>query len=360
MSRIFTVAMVHKVMVAILVGWVVITGWWIWREIYRRPVEANGAVTITIAPGESVRMIANRLESSGVIRHAWLFRVYAKWRDIDTKIQAGEFKVESPVTLAHVIESLAFGIQQKEKEITILPGWDLPDIGSYLEKEGVGTVAEFFALVGEPARVYDPPYAAVGKERVAPVFPSDARILADRPLTVSYEGYLAPETYRIFADATLSDIVTKLLDQRDHQFTEEIYAAIENSHRTVHEVLTVASIVEREVRSEEDRALVADIFWRRYDAGWLLQADSTVHYAVGKKGELFTTKADRESESPWNTYKRTGLPPGPISNPSLATIRAVVYSKKNDHWYFLTTLDGEVKYAKTLDEHNRNVAKYLR
>jgi len=122
----------------------------------------------------------------------------------------------------------------------------------------------------------------------------------------------------------------------------------------------MASILEREVRSKDDKAIVSDLFWRRYNLNWALQADSTVHYAVRKKGDVFTTREDRDSVSPWNTYKYPGLPLGPISSPSLGSIMAAIYPEGNNYWYFLTDSDGAVHYAKNLDEHNQNVQKYLR
>jgi UPF0755 protein len=116
----------------------------------------------------------------------------------------------------------------------------------------------------------------------------------------------------------------------------------------------MASLLEREVRSPADKKKVSDLFWRRYAMGWALQADSTVHYVHGKKGDVFTTSAERKIDSPWNTYKYPGLPIGPISTPSLNAIMAAIYPEKNEYWYFLTTPEGEVKYAKTLEEHNAN------
>jgi UPF0755 protein len=187
-----------------------------------------------------------------------------------------------------------------------------------------------------------------------------SKLLADKPSFISYEGFLAPDTYRIFKNSTATDIVKKLIFERNSQFTDKMYEDVKKSDRTLFEVITMASIVEREVRGKEDKSIVADIFWRRYDMNWALQADSTVHYAVGKKGNVFTTKEDRDSMSEWNTYRWPGLPLGPISNPSLESIIATIYPTKNNNWYFLTATDGSVKYGKTLEEHNQNVFRYLR
>ncbi len=234
----------------------------------------------------------------------------------------------------------------------MLPGWTLREVAAYFEREGIVTTDEVFQVLGEPAVVSD---------SVAGTFFSEAFILQGKPANISYEGYLSPNTFRIFSDASFGDIVHKLVDHRDSQFTDQMYADIAAAGRTPFEVLTVASLIEKEVRSSEDRRIVSDLFWRRLDNGWPLQADSSIHYITGLTGDVFTNARDRDVDSPWNTYKYAGLPKGPISMPSLDAIMAAIYPEKNSYWYFLTTLDtGDVHFSKTLDEHNRNVEKYLR
>jgi UPF0755 protein len=306
------------------------------------------AVRFDVLPGESAAALGEKLEDAGVVKSATFFRLFAGIRGIDRRIQAGTYTVQPPVTLARVLATLGNPERRGEKTITIIPGWDLRDIAEYLEQEGVASSTEFYRIAGEPARLKIPAYQDL---------PS---VLSGKPSAVSLEGYLAPNTYRIFADATGEDIIQKLAEARAGEWDSEMLMLLAASKRTMHDVLTMASIVEREVRGSLDRREVADIFWRRLDAGWGLQADSTVHYAVGKKGDEFTTKDDRGRDIPWNTYKYAGLPPGPISNPSVESIRAALQPEENNFWYFLTTLEGDVKYAKTIEEHNRNVARYLR
>lgn len=244
-------------------------------------------------------------------------------------------------------------LPRPEKTITIIPGWTLRDVAMYLENENVASSTRFFSMVGFPARWTHPMFDAIRPDV------SSSSILREKPNNVSFEGYLAPETYRIFADSKLEDVILKLIDVRTAQIST-LKDAIKKSGRSAHAVLTMASILEQEVKSADDRRMVADIFWRRLDRGWPLEADSTVHYAVGKKKTIFTTVVDRAMKSPWNTYQYTGLPPGPICNPSVDAIHAAVYPKKNEYWFFLTAPDGSVKYARTLDEHNRNRAVFLR
>lgn len=237
-----------------------------------------------------------------------------------------------------------------EKTITIIPGWDVRDIARYLVKENLArSEADVYTITGEPAA------------RANKSITTASSLLAGRLSGVSFEGYLAPNTYRVYADSTVGDIIGILENQREKEFTPELKKIIAGQGRTIHQVLTMASILEKEVKTKEDKAKVADIFWRRHDVGMGLQADSTVHYATGKEGEIFTSDKDRHVDNFWNTYKYPKLPPGPISNPSLESIMAAIYPEKNDNWYFLTTLDtGEVKYAKTLAEHNENVRRFLK
>lgn len=347
--------------------------WFVVSEITSVVSTRAPEITFSVTQGESVKNIASDLAANHIIRHPLLFRLYLVASGRDRSIHAGEFTVEAPITMARVAAALAENAAAAEKTITIIPGWDLRDIAAYLQSEGLIESDQVFfsSEVGLPAHRYSLkaqlplPLLAIDAWQMhiaTSTFGTDLQlpVLESKPWDVGLEGYLAPDTYRIFANATVHDVVLKLLRERDAQFTSELMTAVRASGHSIHDVLTLASVVEREVRGDVDRAMVADIFWRRVDAGMPLQADSTVHYAVGKKGDLFTTVKDRESDNAWNTYKYPGLPPGPIATPSLSSIIAAIHPQKNNYWFFLTTPEGEVKYAKTLDEHNRNVQKYLR
>lgn len=278
-------------------------------------------------------------------------KVYVKLTGIDRKLVPGDYTVLPPQTAKRFVESLERGPDQGET-FTIIPGWDLRDIANALVKSGrVSSTQEVYTLLGKPAAWGKPVYQ-----------PNNLVVFADgKPANVSWEGYLAPETIAFANDATIADIARKFSEHQMDLFTPQMLADIKTKKRTVHEILTMASLLEREVRSAKDKAIVSDIFWKRHDVNMGLQADSSVHYATAKEGSVFTTNADRDSNNPWNTYKYPALPPGPIAVPSLASIKAAIYPEANDYWYFLTTLDtGEVKYGKTLAEHNANVYKYLR
>lgn len=315
-------------------------------QIFHADSSRTDAISIELKEGEGVRVLADRLEEQGVIANAAVLRKYLSAKGVDRKIQTGIYTFTPPLSVARIADALLHP-EKNEVSLTVIPGWDLREITAYLAQQGFGTEEEFAFLVGKSAvrtKAGDARPESIKKYELAKHI----------PVTASLEGYLAPETYRVFANASTEQVVEKLFAHRDSQFTEQMYTDIAASKRSVHEVMIMASLLEREVRSPEDRKKVADLFWRRYDIGWALQADSTVHYVVNKKGDVYTTAKDRQTDSPWNTYKYPGLPEGPISTPSISSIMAAIYPEKNDKWYFLTTYEGRVIYAKTLEEHNAN------
>ncbi len=221
-------------------------------------------------------------------------------------------------------------------------------MADYLVKQGfASSTDEVYELTGKPAVDYR------AKGIILPVI-NESSVISYKPGYVSYEGFLAPETYRVFKDATLLDVIKKLINQREKEMDGAMWEDVKNSGKSFYEILTMASLLEEEVRHPDDKARVADILWRRYKNNWALQLDSSVHYVVDKTGDVFTTGKERSFDSLWNTYKYPGLPLGPISNPSLDSIKAALHPEKNSYWYFLTGKDGTVYYAKTLDEHNAN------
>jgi UPF0755 protein len=182
--------------------------------------------------------------------------------------------------------------------------------------------------------------------------------LEDAASSATLEGYLYPDTYFIDGSTSLETLVAKALNNFDKKLTADLRQEISRQGKTIFEIVTLASVVEREVSAATDKKMVADIFWKRIEAGIGLQSDATVNFVTGK-GLAQPTYADLEIDSPYNTYKYRGLTPGPISNPSIETIEAVIYPTTNEYYYFLTTPEGEAIYSKTYDEHLQNKYKYL-
>jgi UPF0755 protein len=205
--------------------------------------------------------------------------------------------------------------------VRIIEGWTTRDILAYLEKEGL--------YAGEEKKLLE------GKE-----------------------GYLFPDTYYVFADAKIEDLIQKIQENFDRRLSQELRAEIKHQGKTLDDVLKVASIIEAEVPHSQDRPIISDIIWKRLRVGMALQSDATLNYATGGKHTTLTAE-ELKIDSPYNSYKYKGLPPTPIGNPGLSAIRAAIYPQKTDYWYWLSTPAGETIFSRNLAEHNRAKAKYL-
>lgn len=248
---------------------------------------------------------------------------------------------------------------RKEINVTIIPGWNLRQIaGDWVKKGIIKDENELYVLLGEPAKNYK----AAGDMAPVLALAEDAEwaeLFADKPSNVSYEGYLFPDTYRVYADAKPEEVLKKIFANLNEKITPEMRAEMKRQKKSIYEILTMASVVEKEAPTKNDMAMVADIFWRRYNNNWALQSCATVNYITGKN-DPGVTNEDKDIDSLFNTYKYPGLPLGAISNPGLIAITAAINPSKNNYWYFMSDRDGVTHYAKTLEEHNANVYRYLK
>lgn len=183
-------------------------------------------------------------------------------------------------------------------------------------------------------------------------------LLKIKPGGAGLEGYLFPDTYIVWQDSALTQLTSKAIIEMFERINAELAAGTMPAGFNVHKVLTLASIIEKEVPSDTDRAMVADVFLKRLKINMPLQSDVTVHYATGNYSTL--TASNLQSDNPYNTYKYRGLPPGPVAFPSLSAIHAVLHPQANDYYYFLTTPEKKVIYSKTAKEHQTAVNKYLK
>ncbi len=243
-------------------------------------------------------------------------------------------------------------VGREEKTITLIEGWTLYDVAKYFEAQGITTQKDFFAFVGSPTKFGHPLYRKT-------VLMNEFPFLLEIPDGGNLEGYLFPDTYRIYADATLEDVVRKILKNFDNRITPEMRTEIKKQHRTLYQEVVMGSIIEREVATDADRAKVADILWSRIRVGMPLQVDSSVNYITRKK-DAAISGSDRFINSPFNTYRFKGLPVGPISSPGIKSIVAAINPESTPYTYFLTDKQGDVHYGRTLDEHNMNKVRYLK
>ena len=253
-------------------------------------------------------------------------------------------------------------IYKAEETIKILEGWMNADIDHYLQERNFSDWEEagFLKAVGE-RRIYD----VEKPQNFSRAWAEEFDFLVSKPENLSLEGYLFPDTYRVFASSSPEEIVYRLLSNFDAKLSQEMREEIKRQGKTIHEIITMASIIEKEApilnqTSAQDAKIISGIFWNRLDIGMALQTDATLSYIFEDKKSAHSG-AELKVESPYNSYLYRGLPPGPIANPGLIAIEAAIYPTETDYFYFLTPLDGSrVYYAKTYQEHLNNKYKYLK
>ncbi len=318
-----------------------------WLGAWFSTPSVSADTSFVVAQGDSAAAVAMRLKDDGIIRSVTLFRLTLARTGVATRLQPGSYDLSSARSYADIARLLSSSAAYApEVTIRILEGWDLYQIADHLASQGLPGREELFAVTGVPG--------VSGSLDLSSRF----AFLADKPSSASLEGYLFPDTYRVFPDATAADIIDVMLTNFDRKLTEELRLSITASGRSVFEIVTMASIVEREVRGDRDQRMVADLFWRRLRIGMALQADSTVNY-VTRKNLPSVTYEDLEIDSRYNTYKYPGLPPGPIGNPGMQAIIAAIEPTPNPYLFFLTSPDGTVHYGRTLEEHVAN-RRFLR
>jgi UPF0755 protein len=253
-------------------------------------------------------------------------------------------------------------VPKPEESIQILEGWTSRDIGQYFESQGHYQSEEFLEVAGFPMLDYR-------REKELPQphdFSAEFSFLDDKPKYYGLEGYLFPDTYRIYASSTVVEVIEKMLSNFDKKLSEQMRKDIKAQGKTIYEVITLASIVEKEApidyqtNNDRDARIIAGIFLNRLRIGQGLQSDATLSYIYGDNKPTHSGQ-ELENASLYNTYKYRGLPPGPICNPGILAIKAVIYPIKTDYNYFLTPKGkDEVIYARTYEEHLQNKYKYLK
>ncbi len=219
------------------------------------------------------------------------------------------------------------------------------------------TIPEGFTLKQIEARLVEAKLARPNELLNFGFSKDEPPILSDKPINTSFEGYLFPDTYRFYKDAGLSDVVGKMIGNLNDKLTPDLQMAIKKSDHSFYEILTMASLVEKEVPKDSDRPIVAGILWKRLKTGMPLQVDATLVYITGRN-EI--REIDKKIKSSYNTYLYRGLPEGPISNPGLSAIKAAIFPVASPYWFYLSAKDGATIFSKTLEEHARARAIYLK
>jgi len=295
--------------------------------------------SIVIEKGENAREIAFKLKEENIISDPYSFLFLAFWENKWSKLQAGEYLLDSSMSSREILDILQQGKTVKET-LTIVEGWDAKDIAEYLESKGMFSEEEVL-------------------EKIETFNSSQFEFLADKPKNLGLEGYIFPDTYFFAKSENLENIIIETLKNFDQKLTDDLREEIEKQGKSIFDIITMASMIEKEVITLEDKQIVSGILWKRLKTGIPLQVDATVLYAMEiNNGKVFTK--DTKIDSPYNTYKYPGLPLGPICNPGLESIKAALYPKQTDYWYYLSKPTGETVFSRTLEEHNIAKAKYLK
>lgn len=341
--------------VAVVVTGVVMAGWnWVYRGFFA-PVDEQdpSPVAFTVASGSSLTRVANHLEEKGLIHNRTVFKYYADFLGYGQKIQAGDYQVSKNMSMHEIVQLLTTGDGNPlTRNITIIPGWTIRDMAAYLKKEGVVPNEEEFLSLCRTGQDFSAYYY------VNDVLKSQT---ASQRLFM-LEGYLAPDTYEIYTDATAADIVKKLLSQTEAVYEERYHERAEELSLTMDQVITLASMIEKEAKTG-DFAKVSAIFHNRLRQNMSLGSDVTIKYASGVK-RMSLTNEDLNLNSPYNSYKYKGLPPGPICSPSKGAIEAALYPDEQfltENYLYFCSKDpqtGELHFSRTLQEHEQAVSIY--
>ena len=330
------------------------------------PVDANSKeyVTVQIPEGSNVQEIGSALENAGVIKHGVIFAFYAKYKNY-SDLKAGYYNLQKSMSTEDIIKELQKGGTPEPQEpsladLTIPEGYTIDQIA-----QAVGQLQGEFKepLTAEAflAKVQDDNFIS---QEVAK-YPNLLESLPTKESGARYrlEGYLFPATYSIKESTTIESLIDEMLAAMDKTLTPH-YSAIKSKNLTVNELLTIASLVEKEGAKTEDRKLIAGVFYNRLNLGMPLQSNIAILYAQGKLGQNISLAddagIDTSINSPYNVYTKPGLMPGPVDSPSQDAIEASINQTKSENLYFVANVtDGKVYYAVTQEEHDRNVAEHV-
>ncbi|AWB47013.1 endolytic transglycosylase MltG [Paenibacillus sp. CAA11] len=335
---------------AVLITLLVIAGGIIgYTYVNLQPVKpSDEKVKFTIEPGTGTSGIADLLEDKGLIRNALLFKGYLKLKSEGGHFQAGVYELNPGMTYQEIIQKLNKGDVVKDEMVrfTIPEGYTVKQMAEKLSAEGIVNADEFLKLAKNPTGIQSGLLSSI---------PQDSKVM------YRLEGYLFPETYELKKGSTASDIIARMLDETEKKLSTipDYQAKLKRQGLSLNELMTVASLVEREVVVDQERPLVAGVIYNRIKQDMKLEIDATVQYLLEKPKERLLNSDLRKVDSPYNSYLYKGLPPGPIASPSLKSIEAALTPESSDYLFYVTKKDGsqEHLFARTFAEHEANIKK---
>lgn len=305
------------------------------QEIASSNSQNTQSVNFSIEKGQGLEQISTSLENAGLIKNSFIFSLYLKFEGKSERVMAGDYLIPKNLNMEEVANIITTG-SVKTTRVTFPEGWTVERIATRLEEKNIVSKEEFIASTKKEYN-FD--------------------FLNDRADGAGLEGYLYPDTYDFRKNITPEEIVFIMLSNFERKYNERLKNKIESNNLSFHEVITLASIVEREVAKPEDRRLVASVFLNRLKIDMPLESCATIQFITGLNKPRFTFEETRINH-PYNTYIHPGLPPGPIGNPSIDSIMAV-FEPENSNYLFFLSANNITHFSYTLEEHNRKAAKYL-
>lgn len=341
-----TVAIVALILIISISGYFYVKG-----ALKPADKESKTSVKVEVPIGSSVDSIAATLEDKGIIKNAKIFKYYTKFNN-GAGFQAGTYDLSPSMTIDEVIKSLKTGKVYRTPEftLTIPEGLTIDQIAERVAKQTKFSKDEFMDLVTSEAFI----------KKMKAQFPETVtNDIDNKDIRYKLEGYLYPSTYSFYEKSpSLETIATDMVKQTN-AVVEQYQALLKQQKMSVHEFLTFASLLEREATASTDRETIASVFYNRINKDMPLQTDPTVLYALGKHKNR-VLYSDLKVKNPYNTYTNKGLPPGPIANAGIESLKAAIDPAQTEYLYFVADKDGNNHFAKTYAEHQKNVAKYIK
>ena len=330
----------------------------VWNKVYGAylaPADMNDPteVAFSVESGQSLTRVANNLESAGLIRNRTVFKYYCDFAGMGQKIQSGNYRLNKAMTMQEIADQLTRGDGNPlVRNITLIPGWTIEEFADKLVQDGVLQSKDEFLQLCRTGEAFQDYYYI-------------ADVLATKNVSQRkyvLEGYLSPNTYEVYTDASAEDILRKLLSQTERAFPADAQEQAAEMGYTMDQIITLASLIEKEARNA-DFAKVSAVFHNRLNQGMKLQSDVTIHYITGVR-KMALTDSDLAISSPYNTYQNAGLPLGPVCNPSSEAISAALYPDATyvaENYLYFCAKDpesGELYFSRTLQEHEQAVSIY--
>lgn len=314
---------------------------YLYNQIYFSCGNQESSVMFSVKKGEGSEDIAFNLQKEGLVSNRLFILLYLSGKNLIGKIYPGDYMISGKLTIPEIVEIIT-NPQKVFAKVTFPEGWTAEQMAARLGENGFDGDA-FLELVKNPS------------EEII----SEFSVLSDKPQEASLEGYIFPDTYKFSRDATPEGILKKILCNTELKIEKDLREEAKKQKKTIFEIITMASIVEREVSTPEDFQIVSGIFWRRIAIGQALQSDATLEYVLKTKDFQHSIEQTK-TDSPYNTYVYRGLPPGPVSNPGIKAISAALHPKQTKFLYFLTDPNDlkNTVYSVTFEEHVKNKQKY--